>query len=75
MEELVEDGFGTAASAVCSICGIRAVFVCRPGDIRCGVCEGNPKEWYQGEECQRCYMKAVYNGKCSCCGLNETRSN
>ena len=45
--ELVEDGFGSAAPAICSICGCRAVYVCRPGDIRCSVCyDGNPKEWY-----------------------------
>lgn len=49
-EDIVEDGFGTSAPAVCSECGCRAVYVCRPGDIRCGVCyDNNPKEWYTVE--------------------------
>lgn len=44
---VVEDGFGTVASSVCPDCGCRAVYVCRPGDIRCGVCyDHNPKEYY-----------------------------
>ena len=47
-QDLVEDGFGSAAPAICSICGYRSVYVCRPGDIRCHVCyDGNPKEWYK----------------------------
>lgn len=46
-DDLVDDGFGTSAPAVCPICGLRAMYVCRPGDIRCGVCyDNNPREWY-----------------------------
>ena len=77
--EIVEDGFGTSAPAVCSICGCRAVYVCRPGDIRCGVCyDGNPKEWYTGSECLGCGMQAIHNGICLCCNEfkkeNETKT-
>lgn len=71
-EDIVEDGFGTSAPAVCSECGCRAVYVCRPGDIRCGVCYGNnPKEYYTGAECDECTMNAIHNGKCLCCGGRE----
>ena len=50
-DDLVEDGFGSAAPAICPDCGCRAVYVCRPGDMRCGVCyDGNPKEWYTGSK-------------------------
>ena len=77
--DIVEDGFGTAAPAVCPTCGCRAIYVCRPGDIRCGVCyDGNPPEWYQGKECSECGYNAVYNGKCLCClffGFNEEQAN
>ena len=38
-DDLVDDGFGTAASAVCDRCGERAVYIVRPGDIRCANCE------------------------------------
>jgi len=38
-EDIIEDGFGTAAAAVCPTCGERAVYVVRPGDIRCANCE------------------------------------
>ena len=68
MEDIVEDGFGTAASAICPDCGCRAVYVCRPGDIRCGVCyDGNSREYYNGDECAVCHMDAVHNGECLCC--------
>jgi len=68
MNELVEDGFGSAASAICPTCGYEAVYVCRPGDIRCGVCyDGNSREYYTGTQCSECGMKAVHNGKCLCC--------
>lgn len=67
-EEIVEDGFGSAASAECPDCGCRAVFVCRPGDIRCIVCnDGNPKEWYTGSLCSQCEMEAIHDGVCTCC--------
>jgi len=70
--DLIEDGFGTAASAICPICGCRSIYVCRPGDIRCGVCyDGNPKEYYTGTECKECGMNARHNGKCLCCGDNK----
>ncbi len=70
--DLIEDGFGSAASAICSTCGCRAVYVCRPGDIRCGVCyDGNPKEWYTGKQCDDCGMDSVHNGVCICCGEEE----
>lgn len=50
MDDLVDDGFGTQASAICPICGCRAVYVCRPGDIRCAVCyDGKNKELKMGE--------------------------
>ena len=76
MEDLVEDGFGTASSAICGRCGCRAVYVCRPGDIRCGVCyDGNPKEWYEGEECCiECGMMAVYKDHCVCCGALQNEN-
>ena len=65
----MEDGFGTVASAFCSECGCRSVYVCKLGDIRCGVCyDGNPKEYYGGTECMECTMDAVHGGKCACCG-------
>ena len=69
-DDLVEDGFGTAASAICLECGCRSLYVCRPGDIRCGVCyDGNSPSYYDGELCEReCGMKAVHNGICLCCG-------
>lgn len=37
-DDRVEDGFGCSASAYCSKCGKKAMFVNRPGDIRCGNC-------------------------------------
>ncbi len=68
MKDLIEDGFGNVAPATCSFCGCRAVYVCRPGDIRCAVCyDGNSKEDYNGEECNTCSMNAVQNGKCLYC--------
>jgi len=76
-EDLVEDGFGSAANAVCSKCGCRAVFVNRPGDIRCGVCyDGNPKEYYNGTQCNECGMRAIHGNGCLCCGTKyeETES-
>ena len=67
-EDIIDDGFGTQASAICPECGCRSVYVCRPGDIRCGVCyDGNSKTWYLGEECPECGMNAVYDGGCICC--------
>ena len=39
LEETVDDGFGCSANAICPDCGYRSVYVCRPGDIRCSVCE------------------------------------
>lgn len=69
LPDLIEDGFGTASSAVCPICGCRAVYVCRLGDIRCGVCyDGSPEEYYTGSQCKECGMNAIHNGKCLCCG-------
>jgi hypothetical protein len=47
-EDLVEDGFGSSASAVCPICGERAVYVVRPGDIRCMSCENKEFENREG---------------------------
>ena len=68
-DEIVEDGFGMSASAICEECGCRAIYVCRPGDIRCSVCyDGNPKEYYTGTECKECGMNAVHNGECLACG-------
>jgi len=50
-QDIIEDGFGTIAPAVCSECGCRSMYVNRPGDIRCGVCyDGNPKEDYEKGE-------------------------
>ena len=72
--DLVEDGFGSAAPAVCGECDCRAVYVCRPGDIRCAVCyDGNPEEWYTGAECPHCDMNAVHNGECLSCKGDELR--
>ncbi len=66
---LIEDGFGSSASAICSECGCKAVYVCRPGAIRCGVCyDNNPKEYYTGLECPVCGMDAIHNGSCLYCG-------
>lgn len=46
--DLIEDGFGSAAPAICPECGRRSVYVCRPGDFRCSVCyDGNPKSQYE----------------------------
>lgn len=61
-DEIVEDGFGTATSAICPDCGCRAMYVCRPGDIRCGVCyDNNSLEWYNGIECPKCgYDASAY---------------
>ena len=71
-EDVVEDGFGTAAPAVCPMCGCRAVYVCRPGDIRCGVCyDNNTKEYYTGKQCSCCGMLAVHDGKCLACGPED----
>jgi len=71
--DLVEDGFGTAAPAICPTCGLRTVYVCRPGDIRCGVCyDNNPKEWYNGTKCTECGMNAVHNGICQSCKVPES---
>jgi len=67
-EEIIEDGFRTSASKVCSKCGCRSNYVCRPGDIRCGVCyDGNSKEYYTGSECAECGYNAVHSGKCLMC--------
>src|SRR4030042_5782573 len=73
--DIVEDGFGTSAPAICPTCGYRAVYVCRPGDIRCGVCcDNNPKEYYTGAECSECGFNAVRDGKCLCCkGDSKTK--
>ena len=63
--DTVEDGFGSSAPATCFECGCKAVYVCRPGDIRCGVCyDGNPKEWYTGFWCDECGANSVHDGKC-----------
>ncbi len=71
-EDLVEDGFGTAASAICSECGCRSMYVCRPGNIRCGVCyDGNSKEYYTGLKCEVCGYNAIHNGKCLMCANFE----
>ena len=52
-EDIIEDGFGSAADAVCPTCGERTVYVARPGDIRCSNCED----------------KALsYTGTCASCG-------
>lgn len=68
MSDLIEDGFGSAASEVCPICGLKAVYVCRPGDIRCGVCyDNNPREWYTNKYCPECGRNAVKDDKCLCC--------
>ncbi len=73
-EDIVEDGFGSLAPAVCPICNCRAIYVCRPGDIRCGVCyDNNPKEWYTGSSCPECGMKAIHEGKCLCCEDEKER--
>lgn len=73
IEEIVDDGFGTSASAVCPTCGLKAVYVCRPGDIRCGVCyDNNPKEWYTGELCGECGYHAIHGNKCLCCGMDNS---
>ena len=46
--DLIEDGFGSSAPAVCPECGCKSMYVNRPGDIRCGVCyDRNPKEMYK----------------------------
>ena len=67
-EDIIEDGFGSAADAVCAECGCRAMYVCRPGDIRCGVCyDGNPIEWYTGTRCSECGYSAIHRGKCIVC--------
>jgi hypothetical protein len=77
--DLVEDGFGSAASAICPTCGLRAVYVNRPGDIRCHVCyDNNPKEWYESqlkvisEFCHKNSRCAAYPKGCTddncCCG-------
>ena len=67
-DDMVEDGFGSAASIVCPGCGCKSVYVCRPGDIRCGVCyDNNPKEWYTGSDCLDCGMPAIHDNKCVCC--------
>ena len=71
---MIEDGFGTAAPAVCSMCGCRAMYVCRPGDIRCGVCDGgNPKEWFTGAQCPNCGWDAVHDGICFYCKDEEVK--
>ncbi len=71
-EEIMEDGFGSEADVICSICGCEAVYVCRPGDIRCAVCyDGNPKEWYTGEQCSSCGLKAIHNDICLSCGGDD----
>jgi len=69
-EDLIEDGFGCAAPAVCPVCHCRAVYVNRPGDIRCGACDGNPEEYYTGEKCDNCGRNAIHNGECLCCEEN-----
>jgi len=70
--KIIEDGFGSAASAICSSCGYEAVYACRPGDIRCGVCyDGNPVEWYSGEICPECGMHSVHNGGCKNCDFSK----
>jgi hypothetical protein len=72
-ENIVSDGFGTSAPAICHECGCRSIYVCRPGDIRCGVCyDGNPKEWYTGEQCPECRLRAVHNNRCLCCDYYST---
>lgn len=62
-KDIIEDGFGSSSPAVCPICGCRAMYVCRPGDIRCGVCyDGNPKEDY-GESRSVQKRKSIQKGK------------
>ncbi len=47
-KELVEDGFGSQAPAICPTYGNKSVYVCRPGDFRCGVCyDGNSPDDYK----------------------------
>ena len=54
-KDIIEDGFGSAADAVCPTCGERAIYVARPGDVRCSNCED----------------KALsYTGTCASCGKN-----
>ena len=48
--KMIDDGLGTVTPAVCPKCGCKSMYVCRPGDIRCGVCyDGNPKEMYMND--------------------------
>lgn len=66
--DLIEDGFGSAAPAICPTCGCRAIYICRPGDIRCGVCsDHNPKDYYTGSKCPECGMNAIHDGVCVYC--------
>ena len=63
-EDIIDDGFGTAASAVCPACGHRDMYVVRPGDIRCARCE------VLGSE--ECYNPTIrrgvnYTGTCPVC--------
>jgi len=71
--DIIEDGFGCSSPAVCPTCGIRAAYVCHPGDIRCGVCyDGNPAWFYTGRQCLTCGMSAInHEGICLCCGSIE----
>jgi len=61
-KDIIDDGFGTAAPAVCPRCAERATYVVRPGDIRCAYCEHEDFErWQKGVNytgsCPVCYRK------------------
>jgi len=64
-EDLIDDGLGTAASAVCPTCGKRAMYFNRPGDARCAFCEAGEFVRKRGEQrgvnftgtCPVCYKK------------------
>ena len=38
-EDIIDDGFGSSVSIICTRCGGRTMQVVRPGDFRCSVCE------------------------------------
>lgn len=37
-DDTIEDGFGSAWSAVCPECGLRTMSVVRPGKVQCNYC-------------------------------------
>jgi len=38
-EILLDDGFGNRWDAFCDVCGTKSVYIVRPGDARCSICE------------------------------------